>query len=219
MRERFHLFLNVGNDAMSDLTATLDLNDEKRLARLNQQVDLAALCPFRRLLQIRRGGEDERPFDAEFGEKQIDMVEDEVFKLKSENALPSFKLFQRGEFEKSVGNRLFLRFDEVQVKANVIVLDPIRRLPHRFAGLRIEPCVIGDKSRQHEFLQRLGVSPVRVPSLGSRQFSRRFRPGGEKAKKSSPTLDLGTEDTVERLIEIAIEKSVWQEAESADIFI
>ena len=53
MGERLHLLLNVRNDTVPYLTATLDLNDEKRLARLDQQVNLTLLRPLRRLLPIR----------------------------------------------------------------------------------------------------------------------------------------------------------------------
>jgi len=60
MNQRLHLFLNFGDDTMPYPTTSLDLDDEQRLARLDQQIDLTALRPLRRLLPIRRGGKDKR---------------------------------------------------------------------------------------------------------------------------------------------------------------
>ena len=52
MGERLHLLLDVRNDTVPYLAATLDLNDEKRLARLDQQVNLTPLRLLCRLLPI-----------------------------------------------------------------------------------------------------------------------------------------------------------------------
>ncbi len=147
------------------------------------------------------------------------MVDDQILELVSELRLPSFELLHRCKPEEPARYRLAVRLDEMQIKPGVVVAYPVSVYAGGLPGLGVQVRLPCHEPGIFKFLERSRKMSVDGDAKLSRDSGRRHRTARQRFKHGPPVDRLGAEHGVERLVELAEEQPLLEEAHPAHVLV